>query len=267
MIASPIPTLRALPTRILADLSQALLDGRLTGGATAIMIRYAVPAVGERAAAELSSLLDSGLGPQHAALLLDALAAELEPRANAAVLELVTSGPDIAGTTRDTGVVLRELFAEAEHRVLVVGFAVHQGREIFSALADRMHQRSDLAVRLCLDVRRPPGDTTRSDALLRRFAERFVRQEWPGPRLPEVFYDPRSLAEVGPALRASLHAKCIVVDGMRVFIGSANLTEAAQLRNIEIGVAVTGTLIADAVERHLGALITGGHLRPLLLEQ
>jgi hypothetical protein len=71
---------------------------------TAFMVRYAVPAVGETAAAELSSLLASGLGPQHATLLLDALAAELEPRGNAAVLELVTSGPDIAGTTRDTGV-------------------------------------------------------------------------------------------------------------------------------------------------------------------
>jgi hypothetical protein len=64
---------------------------------TAFMVRYAVPAVGETAAAELSSLLASGLGPQHATLLLDALAAELEPRGNAAVLELVTSGPDIAG--------------------------------------------------------------------------------------------------------------------------------------------------------------------------
>ena len=40
--------------------------------------------------------------------------------------------------TRDTGVVLRELFAEAEHRVLIIGFAVHQGREIFAVLAERM---------------------------------------------------------------------------------------------------------------------------------
>jgi phosphatidylserine/phosphatidylglycerophosphate/cardiolipin synthase-like enzyme len=166
-------------------------------------------------------------------LLLDAVTAERKVGADVAALELVTSGPDIAGTTRATGVALRELFAETEHRVLIVGFAVHQGREIFAALTDRMRQRTNLAVRLCLDVRRAPGDTTRSDALLRRFAERFVRQEWPGPRLPEVFYDPRSLDEVGA--RASLHAKCVVVDGTRVFIGSANLTEAAQLRNIEIG--------------------------------
>jgi phosphatidylserine/phosphatidylglycerophosphate/cardiolipin synthase-like enzyme len=164
------------------------------------------------------------LGPQHAALLLDALAAGLEPRGDAAVLEPVTSGPNIAGATRDTGVVLRELFTEAEHRVLVVGFAVHQGREIFAALADRMRQRPNPAVRLCLDIRRALGDTTRSDALLRRFAERFVRQEWPGPRLPDLFYDPRSLAE-DESPRASHHAKCVVVDGITAFIGSANLTE------------------------------------------
>ena len=183
--------------------------------------------------------------------------------ADVSAIELVTSGPDVAGMTRDTGVVLRELFAGAEQRVLVVGFAVHQGREIFAALADRMRHRPDLAVRLCLDIRRAPGDTTKSDALLRRFAERFIRQEWPGPRLPDLFYDPRSLAE-GEAHRASLHAKCVVVDGVRALIGSANLTEAAQLRNIEVGVVVSG-LIAAATERHFDALIADGYLRRLAL--
>ena len=82
---------------------------------------------------------------------------------------------------------------------------------MFAALADRMRQRTDLAVRLGLDVRRAPGDTTRLDALLRRFAEHFVRQQWPGPRLPEVFYDPRSLAEVGP--RAARQPSCEMRSG------------------------------------------------------
>ena len=234
MIAGPIPVIRELPERVLIDLAQALRAGHLTEAATAFMVRYAVPAVSEAAAIELSSLLASGFGPKHTALLLDVVAAERKPHIDTSVLELVTSGPDVVGATRDTGVVLRELFSEAEHRVLVVGFAVQQGREILAALADRMHQRANLAVRLCLDVRRAPGDTTRPDALLRRFAERFARQEWPGPRLPDLFYDPRSLAE-GESLRASLHAKCVVVGGVKAFIGSANLTEAAQLRNIEIG--------------------------------
>jgi phosphatidylserine/phosphatidylglycerophosphate/cardiolipin synthase-like enzyme len=142
---------------------------------------------------------------------------------------------------------------------LVVGFAVHQGREIFAALSDRMHQRPNLTVRLCLDVRRAPGGTTRSETLLHRFAERFIRQEWSGPRLPDLFYDPRSVAD-GEIHRASLHAKCVVVDGARALIGSANLTEAAQQRNIEIGVVVSGKT-AEAIERHFDALIAGGHLR------
>jgi phosphatidylserine/phosphatidylglycerophosphate/cardiolipin synthase-like enzyme len=126
-----------------------------------------------------------------------------------------------------------------------------------------MCQRPDLVARLCLDIRRAPGDTTRADSLLRRFAERFIRREWPGPRLPDLFYDPRSLADSEPG-RASLHAKCVVVDGVRALIGSANLTEAAQLRNIEVGVVVSG-VIAVAAERHFDALIAGGHLRRLAL--
>jgi phosphatidylserine/phosphatidylglycerophosphate/cardiolipin synthase-like enzyme len=260
----PIPALRSLPARTLGDLAQALRTGRLTEVATAFAVQHAMPAVGETAAVELSSLLASGFQPQHAALLLDALPAERKLHADPNALELVTSGPDITGATRDTGVVLRELFAEAEHRVLVVGFVVHQGREIFAALADRMHQHAGLAVRLCLDVRRAPGDTTRSDALLHRFADRFAREQWPGPRLPDLFYYPRSLA-VGESHRASLHAKCVVVDGVKAFIGSANLTEAAQLRNIEIGLMVTGAFIAGAIESHIEALIAGGHLRPLFL--
>src|SRR5204863_6787708 len=121
MIPGLLAAIRASPARVLSDLAQALRAGRLTGATTAFTVRYAVPAAVEAASIELSSLLASGLDPQHAALMLEALAAERRLRADTAGLELVTSGPDIAGTTRDTGVVLRELFSEAEHRILVVG--------------------------------------------------------------------------------------------------------------------------------------------------
>jgi phosphatidylserine/phosphatidylglycerophosphate/cardiolipin synthase-like enzyme len=208
--------------------------------------------------------LEGGLGAEHAALLLDVVAAERAPELTTSKIELVTSGPDAAGGSRDTGVVLRQLFASAERRVLVVGFAIHQGREIFAVLGARMGELPDLAVRICLDVRRNPGDTTRTDALLRRFAERFLCHEWPGARPPEVFYDPRSLVE-GDALRTSLHAKCVVVDGERVYIGSANFTEAAQLRNIEIGVVVHADATAGAIEAQFAALIERAHLRRLSL--
>jgi phosphatidylserine/phosphatidylglycerophosphate/cardiolipin synthase-like enzyme len=261
--AEPLPALRALSARALSDLARGLKSDHIAADASSFLIRHIAPGVSETAAIELCSLLATGLAPEHAALLVGAIAAErLSPARS--VLELVTSGPDAVGGTRDTGVALRELFASAERRVLVVGFAVHQGREIFAVLAQRMRQLPDLMIRLCLDVRRAPGDMTRRDALLRRFAERFMRQEWPGPRMPELFYDPRSLAGYGP--RASLHAKCVVVDGVKAFIGSANLTEAAQLRNIEIGLMLTDNLIANAVERHVEALIMAGHLKALPLD-
>ena len=125
-----------------------------------------------------------------------------------------------------------------------------------------MQRVPELTVRMCLDVRRAPGDITREDAVRRRFAERFVRLEWPGPRLPDLFYDPRSLA-AGEGARASLHAKCLVVDAAKASIGSANLTEAAQARNIEVEVVVSGA-IAEAVERHFNALVEGSRLQRVL---
>jgi phosphatidylserine/phosphatidylglycerophosphate/cardiolipin synthase-like enzyme len=79
-----------------------------------------------------------------------------------------------------------------------------------------------------------------------------------------VFYDPRSLTG-GETARASLHAKCVVVDGTKALIGSANFTEAAQVRNIEVGIVVNRPETAVAVEHHFQALIKHGHLQPLRL--
>jgi len=78
------------------------------------------------------------------------------------------------------------------------------------------------------------------------FANRFKSQEWPGRRLPEVFYDPRAL-DITEAKRASLHAKCVVVDGRRAFVSSANFTEAAH--------------IARRLSNHFDALVEAGLLK------
>jgi phosphatidylserine/phosphatidylglycerophosphate/cardiolipin synthase-like enzyme len=65
--------------------------------------------------------------------------------------------------------------------------------------------------------------------------QQFMQQQWPeGSPLPEILYDPRVLAE-NAAQRVSLHAKGVVIDHVKPFVSSANFTEAAQLRNIELG--------------------------------
>jgi phosphatidylserine/phosphatidylglycerophosphate/cardiolipin synthase-like enzyme len=61
-----------------------------------------------------------------------------------------------------------------------------------------------------------------------------------------------------------LHAKCVVVDGEAVFISSANFTEAAQERNIEMGLLVHSDWLAQRVTRHFDALLAAKLVEPAL---
>jgi phosphatidylserine/phosphatidylglycerophosphate/cardiolipin synthase-like enzyme len=140
---------------------------------------------------------------------------------------------------------------------------VHQGQRVFLALADRMQACPGLRVRLFLDIQRGHGDTTAASALAARFAEHFRQHQWPMNRpIPKVYYYPRSL-ELAPDKRTSLHAKCVVVDGQAVFVSSANFTEAAHERNIEIGLLLRSKLLAKRVIRHFDVLVSEEFLRPV----
>jgi len=73
-----------------------------------------------------------------------------------------------------------------------------------------MDQKPGLRVTLLLNIQRKWGDTTAADHLVRAFADRFWRTDWPGKSRPQVFYDPRSLELGGPD--GVLHAKAVVAD-------------------------------------------------------
>ncbi len=146
--------------------------------------------------------------------------------------------------------------------MLVAGFAVYQGQDVFTRLAERMNERPTLRVTFFLDVHRPPVDTSPAEEVLRRFAQRFQAHEWPGSRLPELYYDPRSF-DLDAVKRSSLHAKCIVVDRRAAFVTSANFTEAAQTRNIEVGVLVRCQRFAVRLAEHFDTLVDAGMLKSL----
>lgn len=245
-------------------LATALRAGRLGSPYTSLSVQRVLgDSVASEVAAELQELHDSGMSASGVAQGLDLVAGSvaLRPRVDD-VIDLVTTGPEVGGVTnRDTVVVVRELFAKAEQSILVAGYAVHQGQKIFRALADRMAERSDLRVRLFLDIQRRAGDTSASSELLMRFAHRFRTAQWPiGSPMPDVFYDPRSL-DAAPGKPVALHAKCIVVDNQHVFVSSANLTEAAQQRNIEVGLLVHSPLVAERLQRFFQSLIGAGQLK------
>jgi phosphatidylserine/phosphatidylglycerophosphate/cardiolipin synthase-like enzyme len=176
--------------------------------------------------------------------------------------DFVWSGPEVPGLhARDTRRVYEELLGSAERSIWACSFAYFDGPRAFEVLARRMDARPDLRVTLLLNIQRKPGDTTAPEQLVRRFADRFWGTDWPGTSRPRVYYDPRSVEQDGPA--GVLHAKAVVTDDEAVFITSANLTEAALDRNIEMGLLVRDRALAASVVTHFRGLIDRGLLLPL----
>jgi phosphatidylserine/phosphatidylglycerophosphate/cardiolipin synthase-like enzyme len=227
-VKNPLLSLAPSDLRALAD---ALASGRLAPPYAPLSVqRVASSAVVGALATSLQELAASGISPSGLSRVLQLLAdsAAARPRLEDLV-ELVTTGPDSIGAAgRDTSVVVRDLFHNAQDSVTVVGYAVHQGQKVFEALALRMTDCPHLRVRMYLDIQRNPADTSAASELVARFAHNFRMRQWPiDARLPEVFYDVRSL-EFDRSKAAALHAKCVVVDNSDLFVSSANFTEAAQ---------------------------------------
>ncbi len=176
--------------------------------------------------------------------------------------DLVWSGPEVLGLhARDTRRVYEELLGSAERSVWASTYAFFDGPRAFDVLARRMEARPALRVTLLLNIQRKRGDTTAAEQLVRRFADRFWKTDWPGLSRPSVFYDPRALDLEGPG--GVLHAKAVVADDEAVFVTSANLTEAALERNIELGLLVRDRALAASVSSHFRGLIDRGLLCPL----
>ena len=247
----------------LADLLEA---GLLVPPLSALSLRDHIAASHTAPLAQcLGNLIEKDMSPTHIALLLRAFIAGAQATDSSSLpVEVVASGPDATGGARDTGVVLRQLFAKARRRVVAVGFAIHQGKSVFRVLADRLDSDDSFEVTLCVDVRRQHGDTTINQDILRRFANEFVHNEWPGRRLPRVYYDPRSLKPPYHTV-SSMHAKCVVIDGTEALVTSANFTEAAQKRNIELGLLVDSHAVAHRIEEHFISLIRNQFLKDLPL--
>ena len=220
---------------------QAIYRGRLTSAV----------------ADELQAQAAGGVNGHHLAWALErvARARARTPGAEESI-SLVWTGPEAEGTAnRDTRVVVQQLFSTAKESVLVAGFAVYQGARLFEPLASRFDTEPNLQVQMILDVQRRYGDTSDGSAIVSEFSRRFWSQEWPGRRRPEVYFDPRSV-DLSPDRRASMHAKCIVVDGARSLVTSANLTEAAQERNIELGLLIESRALASTISLQFGSLVS-----------
>jgi len=259
--------LHQLPSTDLEAMVTALRGGRLDVPYSEFAIqRYSRALPKSQVSQCLNRLAGEGLSSSQIALILSAII-ETRNRNSPALegSELVWTGPEIAGAiNRDTGAVVRDLFGRATREVLVAGFAVYQGKEVFRRLAERMVEIPELGVRFFLDIRRNHGDTTLASELVWKFVSRFRSKEWPGEQLPELYYDPRSLDE-NQEKRSSLHAKCVLIDRKVAFVTSANFTEAAQERNIEVGALIKSTAYASDLHRQFDLLVEANALVRVLV--
>ena len=132
---------------------------------------------------------------------------------------------------------------------------------MFRALANRMAAEPNLQVRFCVNL--SPVESGGEAAAVKRFLQAFQRFHWPDDcPLPAFYYDPRTIIPP-PALQHRLHARCVVVDSEHAFISSANFTEAAHERNIEVGVLLRSRSTATRLVGFFGHLISAGHLVPI----
>lgn len=251
----------ALPANVRRRLVVALESGMLAAGSPLASVRSALGVDAEAGGivAALAALERLGIaGPAGAAWIRSVeVAAGRTPRP-----DLVWSGPEVLGIhARDTRRVYEELLGSAVHSVWASSYVYFDGPRTFEVLAGRLDAIGDLRVTLLLNIGRKRNDSSDASEVVRRFADRFWRSDWPGRARPRVYYDPRSLEPNGAT--GILHAKAVVVDDEAVFVTSANLTDAAFDRNIELGLLARDKALALSVTSHFRALIDRGLLSAL----
>ena len=257
--------LRELTAGSLSALKDSFRTGVLSYGLSRSEVERLTGPASQHVLDYFRDLVEEGFQPKHIARVIDAVLADREgsfPLSHA--LDLVISGPDLPGVPMgDTAASMHTLVSTAMESVILVGYAVYHGKSIFKHLAVRMDEHPELDVKFLLNLPRPPGNTSDTGTVAREFLCDFKDKQWPGKRLPAIYYDPRSL-ESDPGKRASLHAKCVIIDRREALITSANFTDAAQSRNVEVGLCLKQAEMIDRLVAYFEALIAHKFLVKML---
>jgi hypothetical protein len=199
------------------------------------------------------------LGDTDARGALAAVAVTLAERLHRAPprLDLVWTGPEARlSTSRDTAIVVRQLFERARKSVIVGGFRFDHGEELFRPLHAVMRDHGVQAT-FFVDIATRATSAEAAEAHATDFLDRFFWKEWKfGDPKPDLYYDLRT-AMPGPPW-VSLHAKCVMIDDEIALVTSANFTDRGQTRNTELGVRIEDPSFASQVAAQWRGLIAEG---------
>lgn len=154
-------------------------------------------------------------------------------------LSLVWSGPPSnAGFFRRTDQALLELIQSAQKELLIVSYAAYRDQAIWDALKEAI--KRGVTVRFFLEDKNDQdnfsGDINK--AFSNGIFQKAEFYHWPSEN--------RAKADDGKTV-GSLHVKTAVSDLKRILITSANLTPNAMTQNMELGIVLNSSDIAQRV--------------------
>jgi phosphatidylserine/phosphatidylglycerophosphate/cardiolipin synthase-like enzyme len=168
-------------------------------------------------------------------------------------VELVWTGPTtISAGLRSTEQVILEMISAARESIFLVAFAAYRIETLVTELRSAVARGVRLV--FVLEDKDESGGKVSVNALSALSGANLSQATvyiWPLEQRPR-----NERGQYG-----ALHAKFVLVDGHRLFVSSANLTEFALNLNIELGVLLTGGDAPRQMERNLTELIRTGVLR------
>lgn len=165
--------------------------------------------------------------------------------------EIVWTGPANGRfPVRRIDQIMYDLLSKASKRVMLVTFAAHRVR----FLREHLAQAAQRGVEITLIVEY--SDESEGQLTMDAVAA-FEDDRLSGMK---VYYWPIENRERNQAGRpGKLHIKCAVIDDVAI-IGSANLTDDAFNRNMELGIMIREMATVTAISDHFRELITRGVL-------
>ena len=166
--------------------------------------------------------------------------------------ELVWTGPTTPLlSTRRTEQALLEVINSSKESLFIVSFVAYSIESISKALNAAIYR--GVKVSILMEPSEAEGGYLKGDC--------FESMKASVPEAKLYVWSDKNKEELGGGYRV-VHIKCSVADGNVAFITSANLTDAALERNMELGLLIRGQAIPKILENHLNALVVTNILVP-----
>lgn len=168
-------------------------------------------------------------------------------------MELLWSGPSPANqiSARRIDQALYDLIANAKHEILLITFAAAKIERLTGELLKAIQR--GVRIRLILEFEQSSEGQLSYDAI-KAFPSGLISTA-------EIYYWPVEKRERNQAGRpGKLHSKLAIVDDVAL-VTSANLTDDAFNRNLELGVMVMNRAVVRTMQDHINTIISDGTFR------